>query len=35
VQYTGHRYLNGGPEPTARVGDHRELINLLFAQKQP
>ncbi|WP_027891852.1 HAD family hydrolase [Calidithermus chliarophilus] len=29
VQYTGHRSLNGGPEPTARVGDHRELFRLL------
>lgn len=29
VQYTGHRSLNGGPEPTARVKDHRELFRLL------
>ncbi|PZA08497.1 MULTISPECIES: HAD family hydrolase [unclassified Meiothermus] len=29
VQYTGHRTINGGPEPTARVKDHRELFRLL------
>jgi putative hydrolase of the HAD superfamily len=29
VQYIGHRTVNGGPEPTARVSDHRELFRLL------
>lgn len=29
VQYTGHRAINGGPEPTARMSDHRELFKLL------
>ncbi|HEU4743194.1 MAG TPA: HAD family hydrolase [Meiothermus sp.] len=29
VQYTGHRYLNGGPEPTAKVANHLQLVELL------
>lgn len=29
VLYTGHVHRNGAPEPTARVGNHLELISLL------
>jgi len=29
VLYTGHTHRNGGPEPTARVANHLELVKLL------
>ncbi|GEM86492.1 HAD family hydrolase [Meiothermus granaticius] len=29
VLYTGHTHRNGGPEPTARVANHLELVQLL------
>ncbi|WP_027882025.1 HAD family hydrolase [Meiothermus rufus] len=29
VLYTGHTHRNGQPEPTARIGNHKELLALL------
>ncbi|WP_457637648.1 HAD family hydrolase [Oceanithermus sp.] len=29
VLYTGHKERQGGPEPTAKIADHRQLIDLL------